>query len=129
MFIDNDPLNLAIFSGALNDVAPNTLCFNAPNGIEAFRMIARDKILPSYIIIESELPRMGARDFLKSKKKIQGLHDVPVIVHVDSPVSYLIKELREMGPLAFYCRPYDYYGVCTMLALCFNDSTVGLHQN
>ena len=129
LFIDNDPYHQAVFTKALSDVSPETICFTAASGFDAFFIMTREKIVPSFIFIELQLPEMSAIDFLKTIKKIEGLKEVPVIVHSTSPQPHKVIELKESGALAIYFRPYEYYGVCNMLNLYFGSEMATIQQN
>jgi CheY-like chemotaxis protein len=129
IFIDEDFRNRAIFTKALNDVSPETLCFTACNGLDALYMMAKENVIPKYIFIELNMPAMDGVEFLKLIKKIQVLKEVPVIVHSTSPQPQKIIELKELGAAAIYFRPYEYSGVCNMLNLYFGPSFISMQQN
>jgi CheY-like chemotaxis protein len=129
IFIDDDPYHQAVFTKALQAVAPETICFTANNGVEALRMIGIEAIIPAYIFIEMNLPEMGGIEFLRTIKRIEGLKDVPVIVHSPFSQPHKIIELKESGALAIYLRPYEFLGVCNMLTLYFGSEMTGIPQN
>lgn len=129
LFVDNDPLHQAVFARALTDVSPETICFIAPDGIDALYMMLQEKVIPSYIFIELQLPNMGGLEFLRAVKQMDLLKEVPVIVHSTSPQPHRIIELKELGATAIYFRPYDYNGVCNMLTLYFNREMAGILPN
>jgi CheY-like chemotaxis protein len=129
IFIDDDPYSQAVFTKALSDVSPETICFTAANGIDALYMMTKEDVIPSYIFIELNMPKMNGLEFLKTIKAIQGLKDIPVIVHSTAPQPHKVIELKESGALAIYLRPYEYMGVCNMLHLCFGEHMAAIQQN
>jgi CheY-like chemotaxis protein len=129
LFIDNDSFNQAIFLEALSDVSPHTICLTASDGTDAMHILKKENIIPSYIIIELDLPKMGGLEFLKIIKQDPHLRDIPVIVHSTSPQPHLIIQLKELGATAIYYRPYDYYGVTNMLTLYFNGEMARIQPN
>jgi CheY-like chemotaxis protein len=129
MLIDNNPDHQAVFSQALNDASPETICFTAPTGKDALYIMLEEELRPSYIFIELELPGMGGVEFLKAIKQEDALKDIPVIVHSTSPKPHLVIELKELGATALYFRPYDYYSICNMLTLYFMDTVIAIQPN
>lgn len=129
IFIDNDPYDRAIFTKALNDVSPETVCFSASDALEALYMMRVKKVTPSYIFVELNMPEMSGIEFLQAIKRDERLKEIPVIVHSTSPQPHKIIELKEAGALAIYFRPYEYYGVCNMLNLYFGSEMINIQQN
>jgi CheY-like chemotaxis protein len=129
LFISDDPFDQAIFTKALGDVSPDTICFAVSNPHEAFFIMKEEQIIPDFIFTELDLPRMSGIDFLKTIKKIDTLKEIPVIVHSISPQPHKIIELKESGALAIYLRPYQYLGVCNMLNLYFSEDMANIQQN
>ena len=129
IFIDNDPFDQAVFTKALNDTAPDTICFTAADAYDAMHMMTEEKVMPDYIFVELELPGMNGIEFLKAIKKIESLREIPVIVHSIKPQPHKLIELKESGALAIYFRPYEYYSICNMLALYFGPQMAGIQPN
>jgi CheY-like chemotaxis protein len=129
LFINDDPYSQAVFTKALNDLSPETICFTAANGIDALYMMLEEQVIPSYIFIELHLPRMGGLEFLKEIKRKESLKEIPVIVHSTSPQPHHVLELKELGAHAIYFRPYEYYGVCNLLTLYFSQQILGIQPN
>lgn len=129
LLIDDDTFNQEVFSRALNDISPDTVCVTASTAIEGLRLITKENIVPSYIFVELDLPEMNGIEFLKTIKSIARLKEIPVIVHSTSPQPHKIIELKEAGALAIYFRPYEYYGVCNMLTLYFSTEMAVILPN
>jgi CheY-like chemotaxis protein len=129
VFICEDVFDQAVFAEALHNVSPETLCFTASNGQDALYMMKEERIIPNYIFVELNMPKMDGLQFLRTIKKIQKLKEVPVIVHSTSPQPHKIIEIKESGALAMYFRPYEYYGICNMLTLYFGSTMATIQQN
>jgi CheY-like chemotaxis protein len=121
LFIDNDSFHQSLFTEALNDLAPETLCLTAANGLDGLYMMMKERVVPSYIFIELNLPKMGAMEFLRQVKQQESLREIPVIVHSSHPQPNEVLELKELGAHAIYFRPYEYHGICNMLMLYFTN--------
>jgi CheY-like chemotaxis protein len=129
LFIDNDCFHQAVFTKALADVAPDTICITVPDGTAGLYVMLEKNVIPSYIFIELTLPRMGGLDFLEVIKRNDILKDIPVVVHTQSPQPHVVLKLKELGAHAIYFRRYEYLGVCNMLTLCFGNGMAGILPN
>ena len=127
--ICDDPIDRAVFTKALNDVSPETLCFTATSAIDAIYMMTKEKILPAFVFIEMNLPEMNALEFIAAIKRVDELRNIHVIVHTTSPCSNEVLQIKESGALAIYLRPYEYYGICNLLTLYFTPDTTVLQMN
>ena len=73
IFIDNDPYNQAVFTRALGDVSPETICLTASSAEDAIYMLTRENVSPSYIFVELDMPEMSGIEFLKTIKQVDSL--------------------------------------------------------
>jgi CheY-like chemotaxis protein len=129
ILVCSDPVDQAVFTKALNDVSPQTICFTVPHALDAIYMMTKEKVIPNFIFIELNMPQMDGIEFLNAIKNIQTLKNVHVIVHAVSPQPHKILELKESGALAIYLRPYEYFGVRNMLNLYFTPELAAFQQN
>jgi response regulator RpfG family c-di-GMP phosphodiesterase len=129
LLINDDPHDQETFVQALSVVSPGTLCFTTPTPADAFYMMMEENLIPNFIFIELDMPKMSGIEFLNEIKKISVLKDIPVIVHTISPNPNKIIEIKESGALAIYYRPYDYAGVCNLLTLYFGEDILRIGQN
>jgi CheY-like chemotaxis protein len=129
IFVDNDIYNQAIFTRALHDVSPRTICFAASSAVEALFMLTKENIIPSYIFMELNLPQMSGIEFLKTIKQVQTLQEIPVVIHTVAPKPDEIIAIKEFGALAIYFRPYEYFSLCNMLGLYFTSDLSVISQN
>src|SRR5688572_4113237 len=99
VFINDDLAHQALFTRALKDVCPETLCITTANGRDALHFMIKEKVIPSYIFVELNMPEMDGIEFLRTIKGIHSLKEVPVIVHSTSPQPNKVIELKESGAL------------------------------
>src|SRR5687767_11038953 len=123
-FVSNDPYDRAIFTRALLDVSPATLCFSVASAIDALSFMNEESIIPDLIFIDFETPKMNALDFLKYLQKQERYKNIHVIVHAPFAYPKAIREIQASGALAIYRKPYEYLGTCNMLSLYFSSSTL-----
>lgn len=128
LLVDNDIRNQTVFSEAIEYISPNTFCFMATSSSEALVLLFEERLIPSYIFIELDIPG-GGKDFLREVKRHDVLKDIPVIVHCTSPLPTDIIELKELGAHAIYFRPYEFNGICNMLTLYFSNEMAGILPN
>jgi CheY-like chemotaxis protein len=129
IFVDNDSYNQAVFTRALRDVSPHTICFIASSAVEALFMLMKENVRPSYIFMELNLPQMNGIEFLKSIKQVASLQEIPVVIHAVAPKPDEIVSIKEVGALAIYFRPYEYYSLCNMLGLYFTSELATINPN
>ncbi|RAW01550.1 hypothetical protein DQQ10_07780 [Pseudochryseolinea flava] len=129
LFIDNDIRNRNVFSDAMEYISPTTFCFMASTASEALFMLLEERLVPSYIFVELNIPGMSGKEFLKEIKQHETLKDIAVIIHCTSPRPNEILELKELGAHAIYFRPYQFNGICNMLTLYFTDQMAGILPN
>jgi CheY-like chemotaxis protein len=129
IFVDNDTDNQAVFTRALHDVSPHTICFTASNAIDALYMLTNENVHPSYIFVELDLPHMNGLDFLKAIKQVASLREIPVVIHTTAARPEQILAVKEFGALAIYVRPYEYFSLCNMLGLYFTSELAMITPN
>jgi DNA-binding NtrC family response regulator len=128
-FIDNDADNLATFTRALTHVTPETICFVATNVEDAVLLMIEERLVPSCIFVAEAINGTSADKFLSYIKRSDLLKDVPVIVHGTQFSSVTIKELKALGALAIYTKPFTFLGVSNMLNLYFRPEMNSIGQN
>jgi len=111
LLVNDSPLDHDIFGQVLSNVSPETACCVATSGYEALVLINDEQIMPDIIFIESDLPGMGAIEFLKQFRSDPVYRNIPVIVHAKSPKKRKVKEMKAAGATAIYPRKYKYDGV------------------
>lgn len=129
LLICDDPLDQALFAQALSDVSPDTICLVASNASDALYMMTHENVIPSYIFVELDMPKMNGLEFLREVKTNEELKEIPVVVHSMSPQPHKVIALKEAGAHALYFRPYEYSSVCNMLTLYFTSEMASILPN
>ena len=98
VIIDDDSDDLEIMKEALSHVDSSLLCISFVYPDEAIRLLARELILlPDYIFIDINIPRISGQECLATLRKIKEFDDVPIIMYstsMPSAVSELLKKER-----------------------------------
>src|SRR5688500_15173168 len=93
ILVSENTLDQQIFTQALNDVSPETICFPVSSALEALHVINTEQVVPEFIFMELNAPSMNAIEFLNMIKKTEVLRDIHVIVHTMSPQPHKILEI------------------------------------
>ncbi|HTF31136.1 MAG TPA: response regulator [Flavitalea sp.] len=77
--IDDDPDELDIFTEALHEVDPSSVCTWADSPFNALTVLKTT--VPDIIFLDINMPRMDGFECLREIKKIENLSHVPVILY------------------------------------------------
>jgi DNA-binding response OmpR family regulator len=119
----------AEFSQALGDSMPGTVCIAFDDVNHALFTMQEENVIPNFIFVELHMRGTSGIDFLKKLKQTNRLKDIPVIVHATLVDDDRIIELKELGALAIYMKPYDYFGLRAFLNLYFTNRILISSQN
>jgi CheY-like chemotaxis protein len=118
--IDDDIDDQEIFKSALAKVDRSFVVLTANNGQEALQLLAAQPVLPDYIFVDLNMPRMGGLQFLKEIKKSESLKDIPVIIYSTSANPADIDRTRELGAVHFITKPARFSELCRVLQALLN---------
>jgi len=113
--VDDDIDDQEIFKSALAKVDERCILFTANNGHEALQILADQPVLPNYIFVDLNMPRMGGLQFLKEIKKSESLKDIPVIIYSTSANPADINRTKELGAIQFITKPARFSELCNVL--------------
>lgn len=104
--IDDDTDDQDLFIMALQEVDQGIQCRIASTGIEALDMLQKENtIVPDYIFLDVNMPKMNGIECLAEIKKISHLQKVPVIMFSTSSDKNIIKASKELGARDFHEKP------------------------
>src|SRR5574337_1900167 len=106
MLVDDDPDDQDIFRLALEGTGKLSRMIIANDGIEALELLEKEKeLIPDYIFIDLNMPRMGGRQCLSEMRKISRLNKVPLIIFSTSSEQRDIMETMKMGANDYIAKP------------------------
>jgi DNA-binding response OmpR family regulator len=105
--IDDDTDDQEIFSLALNQIDENFECQVAGNGLEGLQQLKKSRILPDYIFLDLNMPKMNGKECLKELKKNDRLKTVPVIIYTTSSSTMDMADTKALGATAFITKPFS----------------------
>lgn len=102
---DDDPDDQELFIQALQEIDEFCKCETALNGEEALQKLNSTFLLPDFIFLDLNMPRMNGRECLTGIKKNTALKHVPVIIYSTSANQKDIDETLEQGAAFFLQKP------------------------
>lgn len=78
--IDDDADDREAFELALNEINPKIEYLTVPSGEEGLRLLDQSEIVPTYIFLDLNMPKMDGWECLREIKKRERLRHVPVII-------------------------------------------------
>lgn len=121
VLIDDDIDDQEIFMLALQDIQTSVNLILTNNGPEALEKFAREEdLIPDYIFIDLNMPRMNGRQCLVEIKKIPRIAKVPVYIYSTSSEERDIQETRLLGAAGYISKPSSIPKLASELARVFN---------
>jgi CheY-like chemotaxis protein len=106
LLIDDDQDDQEIFSMALEDINSDIQCVMASNGIAALEKLkAKKPLIPDYIFIDMNMPRMNGMECLQEIQKLDHLRDVDVFMYSTSSDETMIEKSKALGAKDFIVKP------------------------
>jgi response regulator RpfG family c-di-GMP phosphodiesterase len=119
--IDDDKEDQEIFCMALEGVKEHVNCIFAINAEEAFKMLENEFLIPDYIFIDMNMPRLDGNEILKKIKTIKRLNDVPVYLYSTYANPNTISKSKELGAAGFIVKPPKVSELTETLKFIFHD--------
>lgn len=117
--IDDDVDDQEIFVMALDQLNIQFNCIVANNGNEALQKLKREPVLPDYIFLDLNMPRMNGKECLKELKKNERLQNIPVIIYTTSSSKADMEDTLKLGAAGFITKPFSLKDLTDTLTLFF----------
>lgn len=122
LIVDDDDDDLEFFCEALKEVDGEALCLSCSGGYEALDMLQhQDSIIPDYIFMDQNMPRMTGRQCLLEIKKIVKLNGVQLIMYTTTRLTDEIRETKKIG-VHFISKPNSFVALRQMISEVFNEN-------
>lgn len=103
---DDDQDDLMFFKETVNEIDPTIICKDFPNGEELLSYLNKNgEVLPSYIFLDINMPKLNGIESLKILKAEQKLKDIPVIMYSTTSNPKDIKHALDLGAVYFLKKP------------------------
>ena len=118
LIVDDDQDDTSLFSEALNDVDPGSVCYCATDGLEAIEKLDSSEIQhPDIIFLDLNMPGMNGWECLSKLKSTEHYRNIPVIIHTTSARKDDRELARELGAICFVTKSYDFKQIKQMLQI------------
>ncbi len=114
--IDDDADDCELFSEALQEVS-NAKYHAVYDAAVALTLLRERTIVPDFIFLDLNMPRMNGQEFLLEIKAEPALKDIPVIVFSTSNVQEMKKLTQGLGASDYISKPNDFHAFKEMLRL------------
>ena len=105
MIIDDDPDDRDIFFEIVNQIAPDYACLWGKDGVDGLLKLSELKILPSYIFLDLNMPKMNGKQCLAELKQHNKYKDIPVIIYSTSRQESDVLETKRLGANYYMTKP------------------------
>jgi CheY-like chemotaxis protein len=114
--IDDDVDDQEIFVMALGQISVHFQCIVANNGNEGLQKLKQETVLPDYIFLDLNMPRMNGKECLKELKRNDRLKNIPVIIYTTSSSKTDIADTLRLGAAGFITKPFSLQELTETLA-------------
>ncbi len=124
--IDDDIDDQEFFVEAVKEVDPNIVCHLASSCDEGLELLNKSSVLPDYIFLDLNMPKVDGKKCLLELKKNARIKDIPVIIYSTSSLKKDIDETKAMGAVHFLTKPAAFRELCeaieNVLSIKFSNS-------
>ncbi len=113
MIVDDDSDDIEFFCEALIEIDASVQYMTAISGDDALNKLrSEDKVLPHFIFLDLNMPRMNGKQLLKELKKDYLLKDIPAIIFSTSSTPKDVEETKALGAAHFLTKPSSFKKLC-----------------
>ena len=116
LIVDDDADDRMFFNEALMEIDKSLQCVCARNGQEALNLLQKaNAVIPSYIFMDMNMPRLDGLQCLTQIKKIKDLQHIPVIIFTTSKQAADAEKAKKIGADLFLSKPSRFSDLVKML--------------
>jgi CheY-like chemotaxis protein len=105
LVVDDDREDLALFCEAAVGIDDKTKFLVARDGKEALALLGQTAVLPNYIFLDINMPKMNGKEFLMHAKKDSRINNIPIIMYSTTSQAKEIEECYKLGAYDFLIKP------------------------
>ena len=109
LYIDDDLEDTEIFHEAIASLDPDVIFYTASDGQEGFKVLEQIAVVPDFIFLDVNMPRMNGKEFLTQIKQRVMFRSIPVIMYSTTSHAEEISAYKELGAQEFIKKP-DSFG-------------------
>ena len=89
----------------------------AVDGVDLMEQLSATSVLPSFIILDLNMPKMCGREVLKAIRKNSELAHIPIIMFSTSDTDVDVKDCYSLGCNTYMTKPCDYLSLTTAVQI------------
>jgi CheY-like chemotaxis protein len=120
LLIDDDDDDRSLFEDAVKEIDSTIKFMSASDGQDALRILKSATILPDYIFLDLNMPRLGGKQCLAEIKKNPRLVNIPVIIYTTTRRKEDVEETKKLGALHFITKPTLFNEICEAIVSVLN---------
>ncbi len=106
LIIDDDPDDRELLMEAIKETDPTIVCGTSSGSIDALQILSKDQfIVPDYIFLDMNMPRMNGKECLLEIKKIEQLNRAKIVIYTTSQREDDVTEMLDLGASFFLIKP------------------------
>lgn len=105
LIIDDDDDDREMFIEAVAEIDISINCKTSTSANDALQMLAKDQIIPDFIFLDLNMPRMSGKQCLSQLKKNEKLSAIPVVIYTTSKLAEDKEDTKKLGATHFITKP------------------------
>ena len=116
MIVDDDEDDRDFFCEAVGNTNLELKCLHVDNGEKALQYLQdNEHIMPDYIFLDLNMPRLDGKECLVAIKKIDHLKEVPIIIYSTSNHPLDKEQTFQLGANGFIHKHTEFNSLCKEL--------------
>lgn len=107
-YVDDDLDDRELVSEVLKEIDPTISCVTACDGRDALDTLAAKDLVPDFILLDINMPKMNGRKCLEELKKDARYSNIPVIMYSTTRDPREINSYFQLGAHSFLRKPTSY---------------------
>jgi CheY-like chemotaxis protein len=116
MLVDDGDGDRALFHHILQTIDPSLQYVTATDGEHGLDYLLTAEILPDYIFLDINMPRMSGMELLEKIKNIERLSHIPVIMYSTAQPWVYEQDAKRLGAVAALEKKMDFNESCHAIA-------------
>jgi CheY-like chemotaxis protein len=130
MIVDDDADDRELFCEALYEVDTSIQCIACASGMEALELLKSSQhIVPNYIFLDLNMPRMNGRQCLQELKQMETFKQMDVIIYSTSKITADVKETKMQGAVHFITKPCSFNDLRTIIRTVLSNNWAKLNND
>jgi CheY-like chemotaxis protein len=122
LVVDDDKEDRALFCEAASGIDSDIKFLIAEDGLEALKILEQTAVLPTYIFLDINMPKMNGKEFLTRAKKNARFQQIPIVMYSTTSQAKEIEECYKLGAYDFLIKPPSFQKLVDDLRSIFVES-------